>query len=296
MKPTILNVFCTLLCFILTACNLYTQQNKSNSDTGIAENANLPIQESSIYEEEYKKKTPPESAWNWTSSRIALDDDLQGLTCTQLELIRNEIFARHGWVFQRADLQEYFHTQKWYKPMGSSKNQSSVNRQIQAHLSIIEKKNIEIINEMEISKGCKEVNASTPTQAINTATAKPPNLYVDSGIMEIDGPANIREAPNGRIIGSLADRFGGCGSSAPDASHFMEVDCWFYISKNDIEQYGTDPEVFIVLHDKTTLYGDRHGDIVGYLVKNTAIRVFNLEKNNLVSAYIAAYTHEDNAK
>ncbi len=42
--------------------------------------------------------------------------DLAGLTATELEIRRTEIYARKGFIFKRADLAEYFSRQPWYTP------------------------------------------------------------------------------------------------------------------------------------------------------------------------------------
>lgn len=57
------------------------------------------------------------------------------------ELIRNEIFARHGYKFKRDDLNQYFSEQNWYHP----KDQTD-------ELSEIEKFNIKIIKIAEAKK------------------------------------------------------------------------------------------------------------------------------------------------
>lgn len=49
------------------------------------------------------------------SSRIYLTDyDVQGMSSSNLKIARNEIFARHGRLFDTADLQNYFNTCSWY--------------------------------------------------------------------------------------------------------------------------------------------------------------------------------------
>ncbi len=50
-----------------------------------------------------------------SSARLLTETDLQGLSKAQLELARNEIFARHGRAFKRADIQNYFESKSWYK-------------------------------------------------------------------------------------------------------------------------------------------------------------------------------------
>ena len=46
---------------------------------------------------------------------LLTEADLSGLTKSQLELARNEIFARHGRIFKRQEVQEYFNSKAWYK-------------------------------------------------------------------------------------------------------------------------------------------------------------------------------------
>lgn len=42
------------------------------------------------------------------------EDQLYGLTKSDLRIARNEIYARHGYVFESSDLQNYFTSQTWY--------------------------------------------------------------------------------------------------------------------------------------------------------------------------------------
>lgn len=92
---------------------------------------------------------PPQAAWGgrwpWTSGRLIQPDDLMPLSLLELELMRNEIYARHGWVFNRRDLQDYFARQPWYSPKGDLSTREQANRWAQAELTPIEKKNIQII-------------------------------------------------------------------------------------------------------------------------------------------------------
>ena len=59
--------------------------------------------------------------------------------------MRNEIYARHGWVFHRPDLRRYFESQPWYRP----NNDGQANRMIEAGLSGVERRNVQIIQELE---------------------------------------------------------------------------------------------------------------------------------------------------
>jgi hypothetical protein len=42
--------------------------------------------------------------------------DLRGKTPWELDLMRNQIYARHGYEFRRADLSSHFKKQEWYAP------------------------------------------------------------------------------------------------------------------------------------------------------------------------------------
>jgi hypothetical protein len=58
--------------------------------------------------------------------------------------MRNEIYARHGWVFNRQDLRRYFESQPWYRPGGAQ-----ANRLAEAEMSDLERRNVQIIRELE---------------------------------------------------------------------------------------------------------------------------------------------------
>lgn len=75
-----------------------------------------------------------------SSKKLLTEADLAGLTKAQLDLARNEIFARHGRVFKRQELQKYFETKTWYK-----KNTSYNYKNDYLNLSDIEVKNAKFI-------------------------------------------------------------------------------------------------------------------------------------------------------
>jgi hypothetical protein len=97
----------------------------------------------------------PQAAWGgrwpWTSQRLIQPDDLLPLSLGELDLMRNEIYARHGWIFRRADLRNYFQSQPWYRPR--SDNAYYSNRQVEAELTPIERRNIQIIISRERALG-----------------------------------------------------------------------------------------------------------------------------------------------
>lgn len=65
---------------------------------------------------------------------------LEGLFVEDLRVLRNEIYARRGRVFQDAELQKYFAAQPWYQPNPDFKDEM---------LSETEAKNLAVIREVE---------------------------------------------------------------------------------------------------------------------------------------------------
>jgi hypothetical protein len=81
--------------------------------------------------------------WPWTSGRLIQPGELGALSPGELELMRNEIYARHGWIFRRPELRNYFESQPWYRPR--SDNAYNSNQQVEAELTPIERRNLQII-------------------------------------------------------------------------------------------------------------------------------------------------------
>lgn len=65
---------------------------------------------------------------------------LKGKSANELRIMRNEIFARYGYIFNSQDLSEYFETKLWYNPTNSN---------VDDKLTDIDKSNIERILKFE---------------------------------------------------------------------------------------------------------------------------------------------------
>ncbi|QXP58989.1 YARHG domain-containing protein [Olleya sp. HaHaR_3_96] len=68
-----------------------------------------------------------------STDKILTAEDLEGKTYEELRILRNEIFARKGYIFKDKTLNIYFSTKKWYRP----------NKDAEIVLHSIDKKNIE---------------------------------------------------------------------------------------------------------------------------------------------------------
>lgn len=77
----------------------------------------------------------------FASTRRLTEAELRGYSSRELKIMRNEIYARHGYVFQTADMKNYFAAQPWYRPV--SRNVS---------LSSVEQANVATIQRVEATK------------------------------------------------------------------------------------------------------------------------------------------------
>ncbi|MBU3110993.1 YARHG domain-containing protein [Clostridium lacusfryxellense] len=80
-----------------------------------------------------------------SSSTVKLEEsDLVNLTKQQLILARNEIYARHGLIFNTEDIQTYFESKSWYHP--DATDESEIDSIETFNVQLIEK--IEEINDL----------------------------------------------------------------------------------------------------------------------------------------------------
>lgn len=86
---------------------------------------------------EYK---PNVGNWPEASQRLLKTADVENLPKSELEFMRNEIFARHGYCFAKKELRQQFENEDWYVP-------NTVD--IKGYLTDIEKKNIALIRRYE---------------------------------------------------------------------------------------------------------------------------------------------------
>ncbi len=90
-----------------------------------------------------------------SAAKPLTEAELANLSAAQLELIRNEIFARRGWVFRRADLQAYFEKFPWYAPKRD-------NDAVARSLTDAEKQNVETLLRHEKQARRVSVQESAP--------------------------------------------------------------------------------------------------------------------------------------
>ena len=69
-------------------------------------------------------------------------EDFAGLSHDQLRLLRNGIYAKHGYSFQRQDLREFFSKYSWYSPMYTASEAASM-------MNKVEQRNASLIKDIE---------------------------------------------------------------------------------------------------------------------------------------------------
>lgn len=80
-----------------------------------------------------------------SDQRLLSEEELTGYDLQTLRLGRNEIFARHGYIFKSSDLQEYFENKSWYEGIvESEKFDENI-------LNQFEKENVKLIKKIEES-------------------------------------------------------------------------------------------------------------------------------------------------
>ncbi len=78
------------------------------------------------------------------SSQVELtEEDLRGLSAQELTYARNEIYARHGYIFNSAELNDYFGSKSWYQ----------ADNTFTGTLEGIEEKNAAFISEYQTNNG-----------------------------------------------------------------------------------------------------------------------------------------------
>lgn len=75
-----------------------------------------------------------------SSLRPLKEEELLVYTKAELRILRNEIYAFHGYTFDSQDLIEHFNTQSWYKPIG---------KEVIENMNKYEKQNINLMLKLE---------------------------------------------------------------------------------------------------------------------------------------------------
>ena len=110
---------------------------KSATSTAVAAVEKVPVQSEKVYS----------SGPSILGSAYLSEDDLEAFSPRELTLLRNEPFARRGYIFKRAELRSHFAALEWYSPRVS--NTSAV----QKSFTRTENQNIDLIQQFQRKTG-----------------------------------------------------------------------------------------------------------------------------------------------
>lgn len=108
----------TVLVICLVAFFLYSRNQSAEAEeavTEVVEEAEL----AAIFPGDTSNPDSRFHSFDWLSENRIGAAEISGLTAGDLRLLRNAIFAMHGYRFKSPDLTEYFSRFDWYKPVYS---------------------------------------------------------------------------------------------------------------------------------------------------------------------------------
>jgi uncharacterized membrane protein YhaH (DUF805 family) len=97
--------------------------NYSSTEQSPIINKDIPIRAIMIMESSRNNQTnnqrnnQTDDLGSQVSKRLLTENDLAGLSKVQLRILRNEVFARRGYIFKAKELHDYFSKQSWYYPL-----------------------------------------------------------------------------------------------------------------------------------------------------------------------------------
>ena len=91
------------------------------------------------YQETYRSAGDVITKINSSTKKLT-ENDLKNLKKLELEILRNTIYARHGYTFKKKSYRQFFDTVEWYIP---------VSENVDAKLTALEKANIKLLERFE---------------------------------------------------------------------------------------------------------------------------------------------------
>lgn len=114
--------------------------NTTSEETTSATNSNESQDRTDNPNDIQTKPSGSEGLYGFASERLLTESDVAGMTSDELKIMRNEIFARHGYIFKTKPMKDYFSAQPWYKGMYDD---------VSSMLSDIEIENVRFIKQHE---------------------------------------------------------------------------------------------------------------------------------------------------
>jgi YARHG domain len=118
---------------------LYMQETKSLVGEWVANNPQIGVRKFDLPARKFKYN-PKAGKYPQSSTRALTEKDVENLKNEELRIMRNEIYARHGYSFKLADMRDHFDKLDWYMPLAVD---------ITTKLTKVEKNNAALIKRYE---------------------------------------------------------------------------------------------------------------------------------------------------
>lgn len=151
------------------------EESKKNSEEE-AETKKKKAEEEKKKAEEEKKKARDEYIFPDSDKKYLTEDEILKVNVNTLRIARNEIFARHGYIFNSADLQKHFESTSWYKGTVKADKFNS-----DKEFNDFEKKNVALIKKIE-----DKINGVTTAKSFTGITGEYQcGSDMDAGIISV---------------------------------------------------------------------------------------------------------------
>ena len=194
----------------------------------------------------------------FSSSRALTQEDVAGLSREELVLARNEIYARHGRIFQDPELRAYFESQVWYSGTIEPEDFS------QDLFTETERENIEFILEYEASLDGAEDGPSSQIGEEEESSAPPSSDPGDGRVPSTGGAqskpaesspaAQMPEAVSHTVKGVTFTYIGSYSYEAEYVDAVIDYDISMDIEYCEPGDYMSESDRIIGIHNSGGLY------------------------------------------
>lgn len=116
------------------------------------------------------------------------NNQLKGKTLEELQLLRNEILARKGYVFSTEIYSKYFENQSWYKPVSSNDK---------IELNATEKQNVELLKNLESKEKSKRDKAISDLKELKSGLNDNNSNLISKYLSKLKTDEYYKESLNG---------------------------------------------------------------------------------------------------
>ncbi len=119
---------------------IYSKETNDLSGVWIANDSKKIAERVFVLPARTFKYDPRVGEYPQSSTRLLKEEDVENLRSAELRVMRNEIYARHGYSFKLEDMRKHFDGKDWYM---------AVSQDISENLTATEKNNAELIKRYE---------------------------------------------------------------------------------------------------------------------------------------------------